>query len=214
MDELRRALSEIAAIRGQLARAGEFRGYGPATLSATAALALVAALAQPWTVSDPVHFPRLYAAWWAGVALLAGGMIASQAVARSRRLHAGLSDDLLRAAFGRFLPAASVGLAATVVLVVWAPQQAPLLPALWQLIFCLGVFSLCRNLPRPVLLVGFWYLLTGLVCLARADQNLAPWMMGLPFAAGQLLAAVLLWRVEKEDAHGSAFPDAGPAGPV
>lgn len=195
MDDLRRALSDIAAIRGQMARAGEFRGYGPAALAATSGLALAAALAQPWAVPDPGHFPRHYAAWWAGVAVLAGGLIAAEAVTRSRRLHAGLEDEMVRTALAQFLPAAATGFAVTVAIVGWVPAHAALLPGLWQVIFSLGVFATCRILPRPVLWVGVWYLITGLICLAAADQNLAPWMMGAPFCVGQALAAALLWRV-------------------
>ena len=39
MSELQKALSEISAIRGHLARGAEFRGYGPSTLAATGLLA-------------------------------------------------------------------------------------------------------------------------------------------------------------------------------
>jgi hypothetical protein len=40
---------------------------------------------------------------------------------------------------------------------------------------------------------GGWYLLTGLSCLALADNRaLSPWAMGLPYAAGQLIVAGIL----------------------
>jgi hypothetical protein len=44
--------------------------------------------------------------------------------------------------------------------------------------------------------VAVWYLFTGLVCIAigTGAQSLSPWTMGLPFAAGQFLAAFLLWH--------------------
>lgn len=204
MDELRHALDEIAAIRGQMARAAEFRGYGPAALAATAGLALMAAWLQPRFVFNPARQPSAYAWWWAGAAALAAGLIAAEAIARSRRLHAGLADEMIRAALEQFLPSAVAGLAATIVIVRWAPAHAGLLPGFWQIVFGLGVFASCRILPRPLQWVGAWYLATGLVSLAAADRALAPWMMGGPFALGQALAAVLLFSVSKR----SGDPDA------
>ena len=73
------------------------------------------------------------------------------------------------------------------------------LPGLWQIIFSLGVFSSCRFLPRPVVAVGAWYLLTGLTCIALADSRaLSPWAMGIAYGAGQLLVAGILLFTAKE----------------
>jgi hypothetical protein len=55
MTDLHKALSEINAIRGQIARSAEFRGYGPATLSTTGIMALLAAAAQAHWLKDPAH---------------------------------------------------------------------------------------------------------------------------------------------------------------
>ena len=74
-----------------------------------------------------------------------------------------------------------------------------MLPGLWQIIFSLGVFSSCRFLPRAVAAAGAWYLLTGLTCIALADNRaLSPWAMGIPFGAGQLqVAGILLFAVKE-----------------
>ena len=67
------------------------------------------------------------------------------------------------------------------------------IPGLWQVIFSLGVFSSCRFLPRPMIAAGAWYLLTGLTCLALADNRaLSPWTMGISYGVGQLLVAAIL----------------------
>jgi len=53
-----------------------------------------------------------------------------------------------------------------------------MIPGMWQVIFSLGVFSSCRFLPRPVAVVGAWYLLTGLTCISLADNRAllpGPW---------------------------------------
>jgi len=76
----------------------------------------------------------------------------------------------------------------------YVPAALWMLPAIWQLIFSLGVFSSCRFLPRPMLAAGTWYLLTSLVCLAFGDsRTLSPWAMGISFGVGQLLVAGILF---------------------
>ena len=69
-----------------------------------------------------------------------------------------------------------------------------MLPGLWQLTFSLGVFASCRFLPRPMLAAGVWYLLTGLCCVAVGDARaFSPWFMGIPYGAGQMLVAGVLF---------------------
>jgi len=52
MEELDRALADITAIRSQLARGTEFRGYGPMTVAATGILAVAAAGIQALWLPD------------------------------------------------------------------------------------------------------------------------------------------------------------------
>jgi hypothetical protein len=119
--------------------------------------------------------------------------------ARTRRIHSGLADEMIRISVEQFLPSVGVGGLLTVVLVRFAPGALWMLPGLWQIIFSLGVFSSCRFLPRTVGAVGIWYLLTGLTSLALADARaLSPWSMGIPFGVGQmLLAAILLFNAKE-----------------
>jgi hypothetical protein len=188
-------MSEIAEIRGQMARATEFRGYGAAALAGTAVLAVGAAVGQAHWVPAPMAAPWAYVGWWSGAAAMAGALIGAEAVARAKRLHGGLADEMIRAAIEQFLPAALAGMMLTWALTMYAPASVGLLPGLWQVIFSLGVFATCRILPRPVVVVGVWYLATGLACIAAAGRGLAPWMMGAPFAVGQAMAAAIIWRV-------------------
>jgi len=97
-------------------------------------------------------------------------------------------------AIEHFLPAMVVGLMLTVVLERVAPGETWMLPGLWQLAFSLGIFASCRFLPRPMFVVGLWYMVTGLVCLTigAVDHELSPWSMGIPFGVGQLSIAVVL----------------------
>ncbi|MEA2989915.1 MAG: hypothetical protein QOG83_2626 [Alphaproteobacteria bacterium] len=196
MQDLRQALADISAIRGQMARGTVFRGYGPATLAATGLLALLAAVVQSYWIDDPARDIRVYLALWVATAALAVLIVASEAVRRSRRIHDGLADDMLRAAAEQFTPAAIAGVLLTLVLVRTAEAELWMLPGLWQILFSLGVFASCRSLPRAMVAVAIWYLATGLACLALADgaHALSPWAMGVPFFVGQMLAALLLKR--------------------
>lgn len=194
MRDLHKALAEIEAIRGQVARATQFRGYGPATLASTGVLAVITAVTQGALVSDPSRHPAAYLTLWVGTATLSLTLISVETICRARRAHSMLALPMLRSAGEEFLPAIVAGLLLTVVVARDSPQDVWMLPGLWQVIFSLGVFSSCRFLPRPMFAVGLWYLTSGLILLARGDgdQALSPWAMGVPFGVGQLLVAAVL----------------------
>jgi hypothetical protein len=194
MRDLHRALADITAIRGQIARGTEFRGYGPAALVVTAVLALLAAGVQAHWINDPMRAIGAYLALWTTTAALCVLVVGVETVRRTRRMHDGLADDMLRAAVESFLPAAAAGVLLTLVLLHSAAEELWMLPGLWQILFSLGVFASCRSLPRPMIAVALWYLAAGLGCLTlpNGSDALSPWAMGVPFFSGQLLAAALL----------------------
>ena len=196
MRDLDRALADISEIRSQLARGrGEqFRGYGAATLGATGAFAAIGALVQAHWLADAAHKPLAYVALWSATAAISVAVIAVETVARTRRAHAGMAQEMLLNAVEQFLPAGIAGILLTAVLVRFAPEALWMLPGLWQVVFALGVFASCRFLPRPMLLVGGWYLATAMasLVLARGPDALSPWAMGAPFAVGQLTVAAIL----------------------
>jgi hypothetical protein len=137
---------------------------------------------------------------WVTTAVLSAALAGVQMYTRTRRMHSGLSNEMLRMAVEQFLPAAAAGMLVTMVLTRYVPEAVWMLPGLWLVIFSLGVFSSCRFLPRPMLAAGAWYLVTGLSALAIGGARaLSPWVMGVSFGAGQfLVAAILLWCSPKE----------------
>ena len=202
MSDLHNALGDISSIRKQMARSTQFRGYGPATLAGTGVVALLAAAAQAFWLPDPANHLRTYLSLWIGTAVLSSAVAGVQIYTRTRRLHSGLSDEMIRTAVEQFMPAVGAGMLITGVLAYFAPSVLWMLPGIWQVIYSLGVFSSCRFLPRPMIAAGAWYLLTGLVCLALGNfRALAPWTMGLAFGAGQLFVAgiLLIATPENED---------------
>jgi hypothetical protein len=203
MNDLNKALGDISSIRRQMAQSTEFRGYGPATLAATGVFAIIAAVGQAIWLPNPSKSVPAYLAIWISTAVLSAALIATQMFARTRRIHSGMADEMIRMAVEQFLPSAGAGTLITFVLVRYAPAGQWMLPGLWQVIFSLGVFSSCRFLPRPMVAAGIWYLVTGLVCIALTDnRTFSPWAMGVPYGAGQLMvAAILLFNSrEGEDA--------------
>lgn len=192
MTDLNRALVDIRNIRRQVARTTEFRGYGPLTLSATALLAVLAGVAQALWIPDPAGHPQMYVALWLATAVVCAALIATQAVTRANRFHSGMADEMLRMAIAQFLPAAVAGAVLPFVLLRAPRDVFWMLPGLWQIIFSLGVFASCRCLPRRMLLIGAWFLLSGLVCIALGDARaLAPATMAGAYGIGMAMVAAI-----------------------
>jgi len=199
MNDLNKALGDIHSIRKQMAQATEFRGYGPITLASTGILAVVAAGAQALWLPEPAIHVAAYVGIWIWTAVVSASIVGAEMFARTRRIHSGMADEMIRMAVEQFLPAVGVGGLMTLVLVCFVPGSVWMLPGIWQVIFSLGVFSSCRFLPRPIAAAGAWYLLTGLTAISLGDNRaLAAWVMGIPYGAGQLLVAGILLFNEKE----------------
>jgi hypothetical protein len=194
MTELRRALAEINAIRTQVARGTQFRGYGPRSVAASGILALIVAAVQARWSAGSAHDAGSFVAIWATVAAVSAAFSAWETIRRARRVHVGLAREMINSAVEQFLPALAVGMLLTVVLMRCAPQVLWMLPGLWAISFSLGVFASCRFLPRPMFAVGLWYLAAGLVSLVveSGPRELSPWAMGIAFGVGQLLVALTL----------------------
>jgi hypothetical protein len=196
MEELDQALADITAIRSQLARGTQFRGYGPMTVAATGFVAMGAAAMQALWLPDPASALLEYVGTWVATAAISVLLIGIEMVARSRRIHSGLADAMIHAATEQFVPAGVAGALLTFVLFRFAPQSLWMLPGLWQIVFSLGIFASCRSLPRPMFAAGVWYLAAGLASLAWANgvNAYSPWAMAVPYGIGQLFIAVVLYR--------------------
>ena len=194
MRDLDKALADIIAIRSQLAAGTAFRGYGPATIAATSAVALATAILQHFLLSDPTARPLTFLFGWALAALLSAAMIWIEMLARTRRHHSGLADAMIYQAVEQFLPAGIAGVLLAVMLWKFAPETLWMLPGLWQILVSLGVFASVRSLPRSVAFAGAWYFVAGFGVLVIASHShaLSPWTMGLPFVIGQLLMATII----------------------
>lgn len=105
-DRISEALTDIAVMRAKNAAGGLFRSFGPAVVAGTGLLAGLAALAQSDAAALFADGLRGFVFLWVGVALVAGATVGVEAVARSHRIHGGVSDAMFRLAFDRLAPAA------------------------------------------------------------------------------------------------------------
>jgi hypothetical protein len=204
--DLYKALAQIHAIRGQMARGTEFHGYGPETVAATGLLAGAAAALQAAVLKDPGDHAARFLLIWISTAALAVLVTGLQTITRTRRVHSGLVSHMIGSAAESFLPAIGAGILVTLILVRSAPRELWMLPGLWQIFYGLGIFASCRFVPRQMLAVGVWFLATGALCLTTGTGGhaLSPWEMGFPFGIGQLLIAAVLkfsYREADEDAQ-------------
>src|SRR5947209_14980609 len=150
MTNLDKALADITAIRSQIARGAVFRGYGPTTVAATGLFAAIAAGIQALLLPDPAAEVFIYLVLWVVTAAISVILIGIEMVARTRRIHSGLADEMIHAATEQFIPAGIVGALLSVVLFNSAPSSQWMLPGLWQILFGLGLFAACRSLPTSM----------------------------------------------------------------
>jgi len=153
---------------------------------------------------DAVGHITAYLNIWVSTAVISASLTGVQVYRRSRRVHSGISNEMIRMAVEQFMPAAAAGLLITIVVLRAVPGTAWILPGLWQMIFSLGVFSSCRFLPRPMVAAGVWYLLTGLISISFGDgRAFSPWVMGIAFGVGQMLVAGILLESARTGEHES-----------
>ena len=198
--ELREALTQIAEIRRQMAKNEVFRGYRSAPVAVSGLLAVAAAIVQPRFAPDPAQNIGPYLTLWIGVALFSMAAVALEMTLRLQWTGDRTHLELTRLAIEQFFPCVVAGVLVTAVLARGDSQYLVLLPGLWQILFSLGICASARLLPRAIFAVGAFYLLSGIIVLLGASQDLSlsPWSMGLPFGVGQLVSAgILYWTLER-----------------
>ena len=198
--ELQDALLQISAIRQQLARSEQFRGYRAAPAAFSGLLAFAAGALQAALVPAPAEQLGRYLTLWMGVAAVSLAVCLGDIGRRYRRSAGLLHQETTHLALGQFFPSLVAGGLLTFVVARAAPGAAWMLPGLWAILFSLGLFASWRLLPRAIFGVAAWFLIGGLGALSLGSQRhaLSPWTMSLLFGVGQLLAAAVLLLSERE----------------
>jgi hypothetical protein len=189
------ALGRISEIRAQLAHTETFRGLRSLTVASSGVLGLIAAAFQPQHVPQPRTLVFTYIDLWVCVAVISLITVGIEFAYRRSVSNSPLKKRLMVLTIQQFVPCLVAGAALTAIIAYRAREVAWMLPGLWAVCFSLGVFASCRLLPRPIFLVGVYYLVSGSVVLALGDgpHALSPWMMVGTFGVGQLLASGILY---------------------
>lgn len=203
MTDLEKAIADLGDIRARLAAGDMFRGFGPTVIAVTGALSIVVAVLQSVWPDLFARDDKSYLLSWIILAVISIGLIGTEMIARTRRLHGGMADAMLVTAVEHFLPAGFAGAAVACVFYYYAPESFWALPGLWQILVALGLFSATRILPNTVNIVAVWYFLAGVSVLivSAQSQSLDPWMMGVPFGIGQLLMAAISKMAQDGGSH-------------
>src|SRR6266852_8424950 len=130
MRDLNEALTEIAAIRSQIVRTAEFRGYGPITVAITGLLAIAAAQLQARLLPAAAHEVATYLTLWIATAVIATSLIAFEMILRSRTIHSGLAQEMILHAVEQLVPSGVAGVLLTAVLIKLAPATTWMLTGL------------------------------------------------------------------------------------
>jgi hypothetical protein len=168
----------------------------------TGLLAILAAAVQPLAVPEPQQHVHHYLLLWIGVAAVSATCVAIELTVRCLKTDSSLQRQQTLRAVEHFIPCLAAGASVTWAIVQFSPVAAHLLPGLWAILFSLGIFASCRQLPPAAVVVAIYYLAAGVTCLTMASDvhAFSPWAMAGTFGVGQLLTAVVLYlALERRD---------------
>jgi hypothetical protein len=199
------ALMQVRAIQLQVARTEQYCCYRWATVAASGIIAILAVALQPQWVLQPAEQPDKFVAWWVVVAALNVTIIGAEMLVRWFRSDSEYARRQTVMTVQQFVPCLIAGGLMTVAMRSACPECASLYPALWSILFSLGIFASWRFLPGQIIVAAAHYLVAGLLCIrwGLAEQSLQPWTMLVTFGAGQLITSFVLYRYREPD-HGAA----------
>ena len=191
--EVRRAIADLAEVRGRMATVQRFDGYsGPAAI-ASGLVAIASGIAQ--AILDPV--PRSYvdrqtylAIWLAclgfALALNYGAIVVWRM--RNPGAQAGVQ---FRTVGMSIAPAICCGGVVTLAL-VWRGLDE-LLPGMWCATYALGLFASRAMVPREVVIVAAAFgAVATMLLLTPAINPLAWWIMPAAFGIGQVVIGAIV----------------------
>lgn len=210
---LHRALSEISEIKAQLDRTQSHRGFRSlATLLSAFVVVAMAIFLNRWATDVSVS---QFINAWALVAIVSVAFATTEMKVRATlgdaNLHWKLHFNLGR----QLLPSLVVG---AVMTFVFSGNQWPffseadlsqtssvqsghyLLPAVWAMVYGLGLVACVQHLPSAARWVAAWFIVGGIVCLTLEHRSMdrLNLQMAVLFGGGQiLLGAILFWNMER-----------------
>lgn len=189
--ELRRAIADLAEVRGRLAGVQRFEGYSSWAAIASGLAAILAGVAQSHVIAVPrtAADHRLYLEIWLGCLVFALAVNYGAIVFWYLRHRSAHVDVQVRNVGMTILPAIAAGGVITVALLQRGLDT--LLPGIWCAAYALGLFASRAILPKSVIAiaVGFGAYAT-LLLLAPGIATLAWWVMPIGFGFGQIAIGI------------------------
>lgn len=197
MGDLDKALADISFIRQQMATTKEFRGLGPMTMAITAILAFITGGLQ-YIFPQLSATPFAFFSSWIATAIIATILVGAEMIARSKRHHQGIADEMVLAAMSHLLPAGIIGALLLTAFAFYAPDLYWLLPPLWLMLVGCCLFAALRILPSSLAIGAAAYVVLGFATFIFTVQSreLSPLSMALTFGSAQTLMALLLYTAK------------------
>jgi hypothetical protein len=190
--EVRRALADLAEVRGRMATVQRFDGFSGNAAIASGAVAFAAGVVQFLSCPFPASLAdeeRYLAIWLTclGIALIVNyGAIL---IWRTRNRNE-FADVQMRNVGMSIFPAVAAGGVITGALV--ARDLYDLLPGMWCAIYALGLFASRAQVPREVVLVAIAFGAAACALLFLHGAALAWWIMPFAFGSGQVIIGSLV----------------------
>lgn len=200
MNDLERALADIAEVRERLVHLQRFRGYSGIAAAVSGIFALATGVVQALLVPHPrtLHEDHLYFALW--FACCAASIIVNYgAIAHWYVNDASARERWQTASVGlSIVPALALGAALSFAML--RAELFSFLPGIWYGCYGVGIFASRTTLPRPVVPIAVLFLVAGLsLIFLPASAVLSWWTLALGFGIGQLAIGVLVMR-ERDNA--------------
>ncbi len=196
--ELEKAVHQLAEIHTQMSKTEFYRGFKAVPVALTGVSSFIAAGLQPlWITSQQ---PMSFINYWGTLALF--NVIFMSAILTYEYLFRenSLERRKTKAVLMQFFPALAAGALLTFVATEIKGEFLWYMPALWTLVFALGVFACRPYYPSRIFWIGSYYLIASAVLfkLGFHQTSTSPWGMGLTFGFGQILvASMLYWDLER-----------------
>jgi len=188
--DVRRALADLAEVRGLLATTQRFDGYSGGAAIASGIVAYAAGVVQFATVPQPHGSAQIavYLAIWLSCLAFALALNYGAILAWRLRNPGSLARAQLRTVGASILPALAAGGVFTLALALRGLDD--LLPGTWCATYALGLFASRAMVPREVVYVAVAFGVVGATLLLVHASPLAWWVMPLAFGSGQISIGV------------------------
>jgi hypothetical protein len=201
--DVSRALEQLDEIHSRIARSNVYRGWRSLPVALSGLAGLAAAWMQPASATGVVE-PRAWVVYWLGTATAAFGIGCAHLLWHYLKEESTTAKRRTEEVLSQFLPSLAAAAIITVGVMRLDAARAGLLPGIWAVCFSLGVFAARPFLPTAATLIAMYYAAAAVVLLwsAHALNAQSGWLVGGVFAAGQFMAAaVLYWSLERSSSE-------------